>query len=197
MTARTRWRTLAWVCACASAVPALQIAAPNVQSAPTITALACVCAAVVLAAFGWAMRAEGALAPPWHWSVVFGALLLALGVGSAVGLLLPTASPAAVVFVALGFWGYYRWAQWGMPLGFAPRVTVLARSFGLAAALWLPVALGGGAGEVLRLSALSLGAAVFVGIVPLAGGTILWEYVQPVLVAWIRRRSARGRTRAG
>ena len=188
MTARVLWRTLAWAGVCASAVPALHMAAPAELAAPTLAGLGCACACAVLAAFGWAWRAEGTRAPVWRWSLLWGALPLAVGVGAGVGVFAPASSPPLLVLVPLGFGGYfYFWAARRAPPGFAAHLTVWARAFGVAAVwIWLPLWLGGAAGEVLRLPARSVGAAAFIGVVPLAAGTILWERVQADLATWLK-----------
>lgn len=187
-----RWRLLALAALWAGAVPVLRLTlvGSGPRTLPALAALATAVAAALLGAVGWGARSPSAAPPPWRRGVWVGAALLVLGTGSA--LLAATGLPALAPLAVAAFAAHLRWAERGLPPGFAHRLTGAARTCGLAAACALLVALPAGPAALALLPARSMGGAIYLGAGPLGLGTILWEYVRPHL-----GRSRRGRTRAG
>ncbi len=158
----------------------------------TAVALAAVIAAVLLAGLGWGLRGA-APAPPWRPRPWFGAALV-------VGLLvLVAAGTAAVPLAAAGCgvgaaavgWGLWRWSARGLPPGFAPRLTGWARVLASAAApLWV-LALAHRSAALLAAGPATIGASAYLGILSLAGGAGLGEWLRPALFARPHGRDSR------
>jgi hypothetical protein len=191
-----RWRFVLWVTVWLLALPCLLVAASVGAAAAPVAALAATLAAALLCAFGWGLRGERVAPPPWRVGLGLGAALLALGVGAGASAMLGGRPwPVWAVIGTTALVAYHRWSAHGLPPGFAHRITGAARAFALAAAaLWVP-ALAAGVGGVLRLPATGLGAAAGLGVLPLACGAILWEYVRPHLGG--RRPASAVRARRG
>lgn len=188
------WRFVLWVLVWLLALPCLLLAAAAGAPAAPVAALAATVAAALLGAFGWGLRGERVAPPPWRAGLGLGAALLALGVGAGASAALGGQPwPVWAVSGTAALVAYHRWSGPGLPPGFAHRITGGARAFALAAAaLWVP-ALAGGVGGLLRLPATGLGAAAGLGVLPLACGAILWEYVRPHLARRRRRPAVRAR----
>ena len=193
-------RRLWWLSGLVPAWPggllALRLAAAGrLGQAMTAVALAAAVAAVLLASFGWGLRGERP-APPWRprpWvGAVLAALLLALVAAGAV------AGRAAVVWWWLGAvgagWALVRWCARGLPKGFAPRLTGWARVLALAAIPLWTVTLADRPAALLAAKPAILTVGACVGILSLAGGVGVGEWLRPVFAA---RPHRTGRRRIG